>query len=73
MSSAAFLAGAQVDPVVAHLHAFLALIPLGLLNRGDRADVSTALTRHETLYKSKHVRIEKQRSMSHERLGILIQ
>jgi hypothetical protein len=47
MSAATFLTGAQVDPAAAHLYAFLALIPLRLLDRGDRADVSTALVRHE--------------------------
>ena len=50
MSLAAFLAGAQVNPVAADLHAFVALIPLWLLDRGDRADVSTALIWHRVLY-----------------------
>ena len=55
MGPAAFLAGAQVDPVAADLHAFIALIPLRLLDRGDRADVSTALIRHRVPLLLKHM------------------
>jgi hypothetical protein len=49
MSTSAFLARAQVDPVTTDLYAFVALIPLRRLDRGNRAEVSAASFCHEPL------------------------
>ncbi len=55
MGSAAFLAGAQVDPFTADLHAFVALMPLRALDGGDCVDVTAALIWHGVLLLVKHV------------------
>ena len=46
MRAAAFLTRAQVDPLAADRHAFVALVPGWLFDRGDRTYVSAALVWH---------------------------
>jgi hypothetical protein len=46
MRAPTFLAGTQVDPFAADLHAFIALVLSGVLDCGDCLDVRAPLIRH---------------------------
>ena len=55
MRAAAFLAGAQVDPFAADLHAFITLVPFPVCDGGNRTDVGAALIRHLQSLLAKHL------------------
>jgi hypothetical protein len=46
MRAAAFLAGAQVNPFTADLHAFITLVSLSVFHCGNHTNVRAALIRH---------------------------